>query len=139
MTLMSAELLDGPRQHSQPPSHPTGVYSNTEIHAAIAAGHIVLHPFLPDHINGSSVDVSLGEYFYTPENDAPEPGQHKLYNPYDPADVARYFGEVKRAEPLREHTRTLRRLGMQSFINLRNIPSDHPIIVLRPNERILAH
>lgn len=116
-----------------------GVYSNTEIVAAIDDGHIVFHPYVKDHINGSSIDVTLGEYFYTPEDDAPPTGGNKLYNPYDPEDVIRYFGTVKKAAPLREHAHMLKRFHLDADSTLKNIPADHPVIILRPNERILAH
>ena len=42
----------------------TGVYSNSQIRAAISRGHIVFYPFVDEHINGSSVDVTLGNWFY---------------------------------------------------------------------------
>ena len=44
-------------------SSPTGIYSDREIAAALAGGHIVCDP-APARINGSSVDVTLGYYFY---------------------------------------------------------------------------
>ena len=43
-------------------SSPTGIYSDREIAAALADGHIVCDP-APARINGSSVDVTLGYYF----------------------------------------------------------------------------
>lgn len=116
-----------------------GVYSNTEIQAAVDRGHIVFHPYQAGHINGSSIDVTLGEYFYTPEDDAPPEGKDKLYNPYDPGDVSRYFGGVKKALPFREHAHMVNKFGFDHDHALKNIPSDHPVIILRPNERILAH
>ena len=42
------------------------VYSNTQIKEAIKTGHIVFHPYQENHIAGSSVDVTLGHYFYKP-------------------------------------------------------------------------
>ena len=44
-------------------SEPTGIYSDTEIIAALKEGHIVCDP-APARINGSSIDVTLGYYFY---------------------------------------------------------------------------
>jgi len=41
-----------------------GVYSNTQIKQAISDGHIVFYPYVEENINGSSVDVTLGEWYY---------------------------------------------------------------------------
>jgi len=106
-----------------------GVYSNTEIKAAIQEGKIIFHPYQEAHIAGSSIDVTLGHYFYKQEyqEDA------KVYNPFDQADVQRYFKGPLEAMP---HKEWCEKYGYQLFAE---IPEDHPIIVLRPGERILAH
>lgn len=110
-----------------------GVYSNTEIFGDIETGNIVIDPFNPKHVNGSSYDVTLGKWFYKSGDDSFE---HSLYNPYDEQNVAEHFGEVMQAEPLSEHTKIMRKLGISA---IKNVPSDHPVIILRPHERILAH
>ncbi len=110
-----------------------GVYSNTEIIAAIDEGHIVFHPYQAKHINGTSIDVTLGYHFYRTDQSTQKEG---LYNPYDPEDVKRYFGEPLIAAPLHEHSEIRKKLKID---NLKNIPDDHPVIILRPGERILAH
>lgn len=109
-----------------------GVYSNTQIITDVTSGNIVIYPFNPAHVNGSSYDVLLGEYFYKSGNEEP----NKLYNPYSKEDVAKHFGEVMRAKPLREHSHIIKKLGIS---DIENIPADHPVIILRPHERILAH
>lgn len=109
-----------------------GVYSNTQILHDIESGNITIDPFTPSHVNGSSYDVLLGEYFYKSGNEEP----NKLYNPYSEHDVLAHFGEVMRAQPLREHSQIIKKLGIT---NIENIPEDHPVIILRPHERILAH
>ena len=109
-----------------------GVYSNTQIQTDLESGNIVIEPFNPSHINGSSYDVLLGEYFYKSGNEEP----NKLYNPYSEKNVATHFGEVMRAQPLREHSHIIKKLGIT---RIENIPDDHPVIILRPHERILAH
>ena len=58
-------------------SSPTGIYSDREITAALANGHIVCDP-VPARINGSSIDVTLGYYFYR----AGGQGAGKLFNPF---------------------------------------------------------
>lgn len=105
------------------------VYSNTEIKEAVKKGKIVFYPYEEDHIAGSSVDVTLGHYFYKQEYQE----EAKVYNPFDRVDVARYFKGPLEAMP---HKEWCKKYGYQLF---ENIPPEHPIIVLRPGERILAH
>lgn len=107
----------------------TGVYSNLEIEQAIKDGHIIFHPYQPEHINGSSVDVTLGEWFYRTDRN----GDHKVYNPFDKSAVDHYFGQPQQAI---KHSDWCQQTGNEP---LENIPADHPIIILEPGERILAH
>lgn len=107
----------------------TGVYSNRQIKAAISSGHIVFHPYQPQHINGSSVDVTLGHWYYRTER----PTGRSIYNPFDEFEVYRYFDGPHQATP---HQQWCEKHGFRLF---NGIPSDHPIIVLGPGERILAH
>jgi dCTP deaminase len=104
-------------------------YSNTEIKKAIKAGHIVLHPYIESHINGSSVDLTLGEWFYRTDRRT----RTAVYNPFDEAEVKEYFGEPQRAIGHKEWAET------SGHVLLNNIPEDHPVIILEPGERILAH
>lgn len=105
------------------------VYSNTEIKAAIADGTIVSVPFVPEHVSEASMDFTLGHYFYKQEFRE----EASVYNPFDPDDVARYFKGPLEAMPHREWCEK------HGYTLFENIPEDHPIIVLRPGERILAH
>jgi deoxycytidine triphosphate deaminase len=105
------------------------VYSNTEIKAAIKNGTIVSVPYVPEHVSEASLDFTLGHYFYKQEFEE----ESKVYNPFDKDDVARYFKGPLEAMPHREWCE---KYGYQLF---ENIPEDHPIIVIRPGERILAH
>lgn len=106
------------------------VYSNLEIISAIKRGHIVVRPFNPDNVNTASYDVTLGEYFWRTE-----PSRHTVdLNPFDQVSVSDYFSrKPQRAIPHREW---IRQHNRQPFTN---IPLSHPIIVLAPGERILAH
>ena len=106
-----------------------GVYSNTQIRQAIASGHIVLHPYVDEHIAGSSVDVTLGHWFYRTERN----GASGFYNPFDENDVSRYFDGPYHAEV---HELWAQANGRKLFAG---IPADQPIIVLKPGERILGH
>lgn len=106
-----------------------GVYSNLEIEAAIKDGYIVFHPYQPEHINGSSVDVTLGEWFYRTDRK----NASTVYNPFEKSQVDSYFGEPQQAIT---HQQWCDETGNEP---LGNIPLDHPVIVLEPGERILAH
>lgn len=107
----------------------TGVYSNLEIEAAIKDGQIIFHPYQPEHINGSSIDVTLGEWYYRTDRRS----EDALYNPFDKDEVDHYFGEPQKAVT---HSQWCSETNSEP---LANIPTDHPIIVLGPGERILAH
>jgi len=106
-----------------------GVYSNTEIKQAIEDELIVCVPFNKSHVSEASLDITLGHYFYKQEYDE----QYRVYNPFDEGDVARYFKGPLEAMP---HKEWCKNNGLELFAN---IPPDHPIIVLRPGERVLAH
>ncbi len=106
-----------------------GVYSNIQIRQAIKDGHIVCVPFNSRHVSQASLDITLGHYYFRTEKS----GGHALYNPFSEQDVYRYFGEPQQAV---RHGDWCHENG---FAPLKGIPLDHPIIPLRPGERILAH
>lgn len=106
-----------------------GVYSNIEIVQALDEGHIVCAPFNPKHVSHASLDVTLGHYYFATE----KTGQKTIYNPFAEADVARYFGKAKEAVPHKAYCEA------NGLALLEGIPDDHPVIPLRPGERILAH
>ncbi len=112
----------------------TGVYSNTQIKAAIDSGHIIQHPAAPELINASSIDVRLGYHFY--RTDIPDADNDKVYNPYDKEDITRYFGEPLIAQPLRDISKIDELVDRATLVN---IDPDQPVILMRPHERILAH
>lgn len=105
------------------------VYSNTEILQAVEDGTIVCTPFNKDNVAEASLDFTLGHYFYRQEYDE----RSRVYNPFDRDDVSRYFKGPLEAMPHKEWCERYRHL------EFKNIPPDHPIIVLKPGERILAH
>lgn len=106
-----------------------GVYSNTQIKDAIKKGIIVSVPFSERHVSEASLDFTLGHYYYRQDTN----GSGSVYNPFDKDDVNRYFQGPLEATPHKEWCDTH---GYKTFVN---IPDDHPIIVLQPGERILAH
>ncbi|MDB5185868.1 MAG: Deoxycytidine triphosphate deaminase [Candidatus Saccharibacteria bacterium] len=106
-----------------------GVYSNKQIRAALDEGHIVCVPFDPKHVAHASLDVTLGYYYYR----TGQASRGYVYNPFNEKDVSRYFGEAHKAVPHKEWC------DANGVKLLDNIPEDHPVIPLRPGERILAH
>ncbi len=106
-----------------------GVYSNTQIRAAIDDGHIVCTPFNPKHVSHASLDVTLGYNYYRIE----KMNERTIYNPFDREEVERYFDGPYTAMP---HGQWCALNGFKPF---NNIPLDHPVISLKPGERILAH
>ncbi len=107
----------------------TGVYSDIQIKEAVKDGHIIFHPYTEAHIRGSSVDVTLGHWYYVTEHNAGK----GVYNPFDEEDVHRYFDGPRHATP---HRLWCEENGRKLF---KGIPADHPIIVLQPGQRILGH
>lgn len=105
------------------------VYSNVQIRQAIKEGHIVYHPLVKQNIAGSSIDVTLGDWFYRTERS----GVSGFYNAFDPKDVGRYFDGPHKAEI---HRNWAKANGRQLF---EGIPPNQPIIVVRPGERLLGH
>jgi len=106
-----------------------GVFSNLEILDAIDKGHIKCVPFNSRHVSHASLDVTLGYYYYRTERT----GDKTLYNPFSEKDVSRYFGEPQEAIT---HQKWCDQNGLKL---VEGIPADHPVIPLRPGERILAH
>jgi deoxycytidine triphosphate deaminase len=105
------------------------VYSNIQIRQAIDEGHIICHPFDPKHVSHASLDVTLGYYYYRIER----MNERTIYNPFDPEDVERYFDGPYKAMPHGEWCK------LNGFKPVVNIPLEHPVISLKPRERILAH
>ena len=107
----------------------TGVYSNLQIKKAIKDGHIVCHPYNEVHVSQASLDVTLGYYYYKVERQQ----TRTLYNPFNREDIERYFEGPYKAI---EHKKWA---DLNGHLTLEGIPDEHPVIPLRPGERILAH
>jgi deoxycytidine triphosphate deaminase len=106
-----------------------GVFSNRQIISAIKEGHIVCEPFVSKNVSHASLDVTLGYYYYRTERSK----DHPVYNPFDQTDVKRYFEGALQAMP---HKKWCDENGVKM---LNGIPANHPVIPIRPGERILAH
>lgn len=105
------------------------VYSNKQILDAVESGHILCTPFNPKHVSHASLDITLGYHYYRIER----MNERTIYNPFDREDVERYFDGPYKAMPHGEWAK------LNGFKPVANIPLDHPVISLKPRERILAH
>ncbi len=105
------------------------IFSNLDIEKAIEEDHIVCVPLNKKHISQASIDVTLGYYYYRIESTHIK----TVYNPFDKDDIDRYFDGPYKAIT---HQQWAELNGCET---LKNIPLDHPVIALKPGERILAH
>ncbi|HUC87092.1 MAG TPA: dCTP deaminase [Candidatus Saccharimonadales bacterium] len=106
-----------------------GVFSDREIRRAIEIGQIVVDPYEPENVKGSSLDLRLGEWFYVTDSAT----NQDYYNPFDENSVNDYFKGPLKAVSNQEWADHHNRKPWN------NISLYQPIIVLRPHERILAH
>lgn len=106
-----------------------GVYSNTQIREALRSGHIICTPFNEKHVSHASLDVTLGFYFYRTERMSDQ----LIYNPLDEDDTLSYFDGPNRAIIHKDWCK------QNNMAIIKGIPPNHPVIPLRPGERILAH
>lgn len=118
------------------------VFSDIDIRFAINQGHIICRPFVEENVRGSSIDLTLGSWYYQCGKEELTMGDVVkglfdqtglqgvgIYNPFDEDDVRRYFGKPLRA-----------RAAIESGIaGLPGIPPEHPIILIPGRTRILAH
>jgi len=105
------------------------VLSNKQINQAIKDGVIICRPYVAENLSYSSLDITLGYYYFRVERDSENP----LYNPLDREEVERFFDGPFRAI---NHKKWC---DLNHLKPIRNIPLDHPVISLKPGERILAH
>jgi deoxycytidine triphosphate deaminase len=105
------------------------VFSNIQIRNAINNGHIVCVPFDDKNVSEASLDITLGYYYYKTETQ----NTRTIYNPFDREDVERYFDGPYKAMPHEQWAK------LNGFNMVKNIPKDHPVIAVKPGERILAH
>ena len=105
------------------------VYSNVQIKNAVKDGHIVCVPFDDKHVSKASMDVTLGHWYYALEKQ----NDRHIYNPFDREDVERYFDGPFKALTHKQW------IKLNGYAPLNGIPLEQPIIVLKPQERILTH
>lgn len=130
------------------------VYSDIDVKSEIVGGNVICRPLRPENINGSSIDLTIGAWFWRCDANP-----HGVFNPYDEAEIKRYFSGPYEAKPYASVYKKIGRgINLRSewpppagdSVNMghryynqqhpfKNIPEDWPVIVLRPRERILAH
>lgn len=116
------------------------VFSDVEIIEGLLSGHVICRPLRPENIRGSSIDLTLGEWFWRCDAD---PGG--VFNPYDEDEVKRYFAGPFQAKP---YAHVYDRIGGKRATPdwpypyphpFKGIPEDWPVIVVQPRERLLCH
>jgi len=100
-------------------------------------GNLLIDPFNAENVKTASYDVTLGEWFYAPQEN---PGGRKIFNPYSEADVRRVWGKPIRAPLLRDWL--LEQLAKDpncGVEGLEGIDPDTRVIMIPPGEMYLCH
>ncbi len=108
------------------PERRGSVLSDKRILEEHGSGNIVIDPFQRENVKTSSVDVTLGEWFYRPN---PNHGL-TVFNPWSEDHVKRVFGEPQRAKTAREEYGNNLPDGVE--------PEDR-IIIAEPGKMLLCH
>lgn len=93
-------------------------------------GEIIIEPFRIENLNTSSYDVCLGDMYYR-EQPLQDEWVSNIYNIYSEEMVKRVWGSPIAAKPYSHYK--------ECGIILDNIDPDEKIILIHPNETILAH
>ena len=104
--------------------------SDTQIKNHLELGSVVIDPYIPENLNNSSYDVTLGPYYFRENRDYPLPGN--IYNVYDESHVRHVWQGPLKAAPVKE-------IQGKYHIELENISPLDEVILLKPQETILAH
>lgn len=112
-------------------SHRFSLLSSTAIRETLGAG-VIIEPFDPKQLKTCSYDMRLGEWYYRMHG--PEDTNDTVFNPIDPAMVARYYGEAQQAQ----FARSLRGY-VEGGASWQGIDPDDRIIMMHPGEMILGH
>ncbi|MFC1662631.1 hypothetical protein ACFL04_00495 [Patescibacteria group bacterium] len=102
--------------------------SKKNIREHMDKGSIVISPFEPGNLGSTSHDVRLGPYFFREQRDR---GGSKIFNPFDPDHVKKYWGEPQYAISASQ--------WMSQNQRLTNITDEDWLIVVEAGETILAH
>lgn len=105
--------------------------SDRKILEHLAAGDIVIDPFVRANLATSSYDVTLGEWFY---REQPTKYNHSLYNIWDKTHVDHVWG----AEAPERAVLAKEAFKKYNFKWVGIAPNDR-VIIIRPGETVLAH
>ena len=92
-------------------------------------GNIFIDPFIPTNLKTTSYDVRLGTNFF--QEQPFRSAARRIFNPFDPDDVRRYWGEPQET--------LLARDWMKENGLLKNIKREEGVIIWGRGETILAH
>lgn len=111
--------------------------SNTDFLKHLKEGTIIVDPFRKEDLATSSYDLRLGEWYYKEQR--PEIGLKRLsiFNPFNENDVARVWGKLQRAKPLKD---VFPEMCDDIFSELEEGISPNDLIIpIEPMETLLAH
>ncbi len=91
--------------------------------------NIFIAPFNSQNLQTTSYDVRMGANFF--QEQPFRTSSRKIFNPFNPADIRRYWGEPQEAITTGD--------WMRENGPLENIKPEDRIIILGPGETILAH
>lgn len=100
------------------------ILSDKQIHEQLGKT-VIIHPFNPANVNTSSVDVTLGEWYFTEQLADEANPDNRLYNIWNYEDVRRVWGEPRQAR--------------KPNYPIHGVNPDDRIILLPPHHTILAH
>lgn len=104
-----------------------GVLSKPEILNHYKTGNIIIEPFNPKNLGNASYDVRLGKYFYRQAT----MDHTQLLNPFHQMSLEKMYPKVEEAVRVSE---------IRSKLNpLENLKPADQVILVSPNETILAH
>jgi len=104
--------------------------SDKKIIRYLKSKKIAISPFNSENVNTSSVDVTLGEYYFREQN--MEIGK-AMYSPWSESDVLEVWGEPQRAENAGMYVKR------NGFDLPEGISKKDKVIWIRPGETILGH
>jgi dCTP deaminase len=93
---------------------------------------VIIDPFSADLLNNCSYDVRIGPWFFRTNN--PDTTGDLIFNPYDSDMISRYYGDPLEA-PLAANLPQYEE-GSRMW---RGIAPDNRVIMMKPDEIILAH
>ena len=104
--------------------------SDKKILQYLKSGRIIISPFVKENLNTSSMDVTLGNFYYREQR--PEPGR-SIYSPWSESDVRSIWGGPQKAIKARQYMKSV------GIVELGGIHPNDEIIPIAPGETILAH